>query len=217
MGIAELDNINFVLTIRASMVLYGDAATGVLSRQVAADIQDHWNKPAARVIVKNISYRVLFSIAGVYQPALRPQEVFENDDPSYNFFRVEEYADHDISFVDGIGSNTGYFKLDNLRHSSTAAHEFGHGLGLEHPVMLDIRGGGAPGIMYPRGTITDPHFQYDPAAAPFTNGGTLNPIHRNVFQKDVDDLRLPALFSSRNRSAIVGAFSSVWHEKHLPV
>ena len=100
-----------------------------------------------------------------------------------NYFRVEEFSESHISFVDGIGSNTGYFKLDNLlNNSTTAAHEFGHTLGLLHPEHLDIRGKGAPGIMYPRGTIVDPHFQYDPDAEPAATGGTMNPFHRKVLQ-----------------------------------
>lgn len=82
-----------------------------------------------------------------------------------------------ISFVDGLNSNTGYFLLDNLLNgSTTAAHEFGHTLGLDHPHNLDIRGKGVPGIMYPRGTIVDPPYQYDPNAAPGKPGGTMNPF-----------------------------------------
>lgn len=46
--------------------------------------------------------------------------------------------------------------------SSTEAHEFGHSLGLwpgtkkGHP-KENLLGKGQPGIMYPRGTIVDPH------------------------------------------------------------
>ena len=113
--------------------------------------------------------------------------------------------------------NTGYFKLQNiLDNSTTAAHEFGHTLGLDHPHNLDIRGGGTPGIMYPRGTLVDPHFQYYPEVAAGEKGGTLNPFTRKVLQKDIDDLHLDNLEFNENSMAMVGAFSSVWHEKHLP-
>ena len=104
-----------------------------------------------------------------------------------------------------------------LDNSSTAAHEFGHTLGLDHPHNLDIRGEGTPGIMYPRGTIVDPRFQYYPEVAPGQKGGTLNPFTRKVLQKDIDDLRLNELTFDNKGIALVGGFTSVWHQKHLPL
>ncbi|MFZ1305860.1 MAG: peptidase M10, partial [Ferruginibacter sp.] len=131
--------------------------------------------------------------------------------------RVEEFVHGDISFVDAINCNTGYFKLQNiLDNSTTAAHEFGHTLGLLHPHNLDIRGAGTPGIMYPRGTLVDPPFQYYPEVAAGEKGGTLNPFTRRVLQKDIDDLHLADLPFNERGKAVIGEFSSVWHEKHLP-
>ncbi len=217
MGIAELDSEQQLIYLRANVILYGDAANAALCRQVAYDIESYWNEPEAVVMVQGASYKLRFEMTGLYAPSLQPVDIYENDEPRNNYFRIEAYSNLDISFVDGLGCNTGYFKLDNLLHNSTtAAHEFGHTLGLDHPADLDIRGKHAPGIMYPRGTITDPGYQYDPAAAPATRGGTLNPIHRRVLQSDVDQLRLGSKFSKRNSSVVVGEFSSVWHNKHLP-
>lgn len=217
MGIAELDRDNLLITIRAHMILYGDAAHETLARQVAEEIETHWNAANAQVFIGNSRYTLVFRITGAYENELTPSDIHENDNPLNNYFRVEEFSEIHISFVDGVGSNTGYFKLDNLlNNSTTAAHEFGHTLGLEHPENLDIRGTGAPGIMYPRGTIVDPHFQYDPSAAPASVGGTMNPYHRKVSQQDVNDLRLDRLSYDKNGKAVVGAFSSVWHRKHLP-
>jgi hypothetical protein len=70
--------------------------------------------------------------------------------------------------------------------------------------------------MYPRGTLVDPHFQYYPQAVAGEKGGTLNPFTRKVLQKDIDDLQLNNLSFNAKRMATLGAFSSVWHEKHLP-
>jgi hypothetical protein len=142
--------------------------------------------------------------------------VWYNDNPRFNFFRIEEHAMGNISFVDGIGSNTGYFKLDNLLQTpTTAAHEYGHTIGLVHPVDLDIRGKGMPGMMYPRGTLCDPEFQYDPTAEPGKPGGTLNPHFRKVKVSDIEDLKLHKLFFNEDNRAAVGDFSSIYHEKHL--
>jgi hypothetical protein len=62
----------------------------------------------------NTSFFVRFEITAQYNSWLQPQTVTENVNPKNNYFRIEEYSKKDISYVDGIGSNTGYFKLANL-------------------------------------------------------------------------------------------------------
>ena len=217
MGEAELDKNNLVLNIHAGLIFYGNAANEILATQIASDVAVHWNEPAALVRIQHEWYKVNFVINGFYAAALTDIEVYENVDPRKNYFRIEEFARGNISFVDGINCNTGYFKLDNLlNNSTTAAHEFGHTIGLDHPEILDIRGRGAPGIMYPRGTIVDPPFQYDPAATPGAPGGTMNPFTRKVLLTDIEDLHLNDLSFDTNNHAIVGEFSSVWHDAHIP-
>lgn len=216
MGEAELDRENHVLNIHADIITYGNAAHEELATQVAADIAAHWNEPKAVVKIGHEWYHVNFVIRGFYAAGLKDVEVYENVDPRKNYFRIEEYAAGNISFVDGIDSNTGYFKLDNLLHkSTTAAHEFGHTIGLDHPDILDIRGQGVPGIMYPRGTIVDPPFQYDPNAIPLAPGGTMNPFTRKVLLKDIQALQLHRLPFNEQGLAVLGGFSSVWHEAHI--
>jgi hypothetical protein len=214
MGIAEINNDANTLTIKAVLYFYGAAADSALSRQIAHDINNTWNAENCVARIQNRSYKFVMSVQGFHAPELNQNDIIENDNSLYNFFRIEEKASGNISFVDGINSNTGYFQLDNLlNNSTTAAHEFGHTLGLEHPEELDIRGQGTPGIMYPRGTIVDAHFQYDPAIPAGEKGGTMNPFHRKVLQKDIDDLHLEKL-RFKNGLTVVGAFSSVWHFAH---
>lgn len=216
MGEAEIKTATQQIIIHSEFFFYGDAANDTLSVQIAKDIADHWNAANGIVWVNNRLYKVFFQIEGHWAQNLVPEMVFENTNPRNNYFRIESFAGTDISFVDAIGSNTGYFKLDNLlNNSTTAAHEYGHTLGLDHPGRLDIRGKGQPGIMYPRGTIVDAIYQYNPAAAPLEPGGTINPFTRKVMQEDIDHLRLNRLTFNRYGFAILGDFTSNWHEKHL--
>lgn len=222
MGEAELQPDRNLLIIHAELIFYGDAANEELSIQIAKDVEDHWNEPGGKIQLSQNwffkkNYNVRFNIKGTCNRMLTPETVFKNTDPRNNYFRIEEFAIGNISFVDGVNSNTGYFKLENLlNNSSTAAHEFGHTLGLDHPHILDIRGKGTPGIMFPRGTLVDPQFQYYPEVAAGEKGGTLNPFTRKVLQTDIDDLKLGQLDFDSKGFAVVGGFTSIWHEKHIP-
>lgn len=215
MGEAEIKIQKKQLLVHAVIFIYGDAASDAIAKFVAADIEHFWNDANGKIIIKNQNLDVVFNIEGVWSMALTPEMVYANTNPRNNYFRVEEYASGNISFVDGLNSNTGYFKLENLlNRSSTAAHEFGHTLGLDHPQHLDIRGRGVPGIMYPRGTWVDPEYQYYHHVAPGENGGTLNPFTRKVLQQDIDDLQLHKLHFDKSGFAVLGGFSSLWHNKH---
>lgn len=216
MGEVELQPANNLLIIHSTIFFYGNAANEILSLQIAKDIEDHWNEPKGKTRIKSNLYNVLFKIVGTYESLFTPETVFENTNPRNNYFRIEEYAHGNISFVDGLGSNTGYFKLENLlNNSTTAAHEYGHTLGLDHPDNLDIQGYGQPGIMYPRGTLVDPQFQYDPNIQAGLTGGTINPFTRKVLQNDIDNLKLNQLNFNKSGFAILGEFSSIWHEAQL--
>lgn len=216
MGEAELNGLTGELIIRSVFYFYGESSSAPFADLVAKDVEDYWNEPRTSVIIHKKIYSVRFDITGIHEPALKPETVWYNDDPKLNFFRIEQYVIGNISFVDGIGSNTGYFKLDNLMQtSSTAAHEYGHTIGLAHPDISDIRGGTGPGIMYPRGTLCEPHLQYDPLAAAAAHGGFLDPQHRKVYPEDIQNLRLHTLEFNNKGYAKLGEFTSIYHEKHL--
>jgi hypothetical protein len=213
MGEAEITSSN-IITIRSHLIIYGNSADDVVTDRIRDEIETMWNEPKAIVNLQDVSFEIVFRITAEINKGISELEVLQNIDPRTNYFRIEEYVNGNISFVDGIGCNTGHFKLENLYEgSTTAAHEYGHTLGLDHPKELDLRGKGVPGIMYPRGTLVDPEFQYDPAKPAGVTGGTMHPRHRKVFQTDVEQLKLHKL-SWHNSTAIIGDFTNVYHWSH---
>jgi hypothetical protein len=215
MGEAEITS-NNIITIHSHIITYGDAANDVLTERIRNEIETMWNEPRGTVTIHNSIFEIVFRISAKLKKDVSELDVLQSTDARTNYFRIEEYVNGNISFVDGIGCNTGHFKLENLYEgSTTAAHEYGHTLGLHHPKELDIRGKGVPGIMYPRGTLVDPQFQYDPSKPAGVTGGTMHPMYRKVFQQDIDHLNLNRLFSN-NKKAIVGDFTNVYHWSHQP-
>jgi hypothetical protein len=214
MGIVEYDK---ELVIFSHIINYGNAATPAITEQMREEIEDMWNEPQATVKFGPGIVRVIFKITAAFQPNIQPIVIYRNLDPRNNYFRVEEFVHGNISFVDGLGCNSGYFKLENLyKGSTTAAHEYGHTLGLDHPRDLDIRGEGVPGIMYPRGTLVDPPFQYDPLKPAGVTGGTMHPMYRKVRANDIAHLNLHKLVFENNK-AIVGDFTNLYHWDHAQI
>jgi hypothetical protein len=214
MGEVEQNLSNRVLIIHSNIITYGNAANEELTQQIREEIETMWNEPAAHIEFSHSSFSVRFRITAELRRDISELEVLQNTDPKNNYFRIEEYAHGNISFVDGLGCNTGYFKLENLyKGSTTAAHEYGHTLGLDHPEFLDIRGTGIPGIMYPRGTLVDSAFQYDQTKPAGVTGGTMHPMFRKVYAKDIEELKLHRLVFGNNR-AIIGNFSNIYHWNH---
>ena len=212
MGSVEIDQ--HQLIIYSHIITYGHAASDALSAMIREEIETMWNEPNGTILFGDTPLTVVFRISAAFQPTITDIDIYQNLDPRNNYFRIEEYANENISFVDGIGCNSGYFKLENLyKGSTTAAHEYGHTLGLTHPHDLDLRGKGVPGIMYPRGTLVDPQYQYEPDKPAGTKGGTLYPIYRKVLQQDILDLQVERL-DWESGKAILGEFTSIWHPDH---
>jgi hypothetical protein len=61
-------------------------------------------------------------------PQLADIDIYQNLDPRNNYFRLEEFVRGNISFVDGLGCNSGYLKWKTcikaplLRRMSMATH-----------------------------------------------------------------------------------------------
>jgi hypothetical protein len=214
MGEAEINRIDRTITIHSHIITYGNYASPDVTERMRSEIENMWNEPEGVSYINHTHYRVIFRITAECKPGITELEILQNVDPRNNYFRVENFVHGNISFVDGIGCNTGYFLLENLYEgSTTAAHEYGHTIGLDHPTHIDLRGRGVPGIMYPRGTIVDAEFQYDPTKAAGLTGGTMHPRHRKVLAEDIEALKLHRL-EFRNDKAVLGAFTNVYHFLH---
>lgn len=215
MGTAEITHQELVIESR--IITYGNSASTELTGLIREEIETLWNEPGTWITIDDYYLQVVFRISAEYRPDLTDIDIYQNLDPRNNYFRIEEFAHGNISFVDGLGCNSGYFKLENLYPgSTTAAHEYGHTLGLVHPEIADIRGKGGPGIMYPRGTLVDPQYQYEPDKPAGTKGGTLYPIHRRVSDEDILHLKLHKKDYVNGRT-IVGEFSNIWHPNHADI
>jgi len=214
MGEVEIDGIGRTIIISSHIITYGSEATEEVTERMRREIETMWNEPKAFVYLRNDHYKIIFQITAETRKNISELEILQNTDSRNNYFRIEKFAHGSISFVDGLGCNSGYFLLENLYEgSTTAAHEYGHTIGLDHPDELDIRGEGVPGIMYPRGTLVDPQFQYDSAIPAGMKGGTMHPMYRKVRQKDIESLKLNKL-RYINNNAIIGTFTNVYHWSH---
>jgi hypothetical protein len=215
MGSAEIEHQQLI--VYSHIITYGNAATPALTEQIRDEIETMWNEPQGAMQFDDLTLAVVFKITAEYNAAITDIDIYQNTDPRNNYFRIEEYSYNNISFVDGLGCNSGYFKTENLyKGSTTAAHEYGHTLGLDHPEDLDLRGKGVPGIMYPRGTLVDPQYQYDPEKPAGMTGGTMHPMYRKVLQKDIEALKLNRL-SFVNGKAVIGEFTNFWHPDHSQI
>jgi hypothetical protein len=213
MGTVEFLANQNIVQLHFNIIYYGNAATQTLVDTCTTEINQMWNAPQATINYKGKSFTVQFEVVGYLNTQLTSSDIFDNRNPKNNYIRIEDNTPVNISFVDGLQSNTGFFKTDNLfAGSTTAAHEFGHLLGLDHPSNLDYRGQGAPSIMYPRGTLVDAPYQYNPAAqaGDGANGGTINPSTRVVKQSDILQLQLHT-YNLTAPNFVLGWASNVYH------
>src|SRR5690606_36403888 len=102
MGIIEIQSLN-TLVLSSHIITYGNAAEEAVTEQIREEIDILWNEPRATVLLQGGSYSILFNITAAHRPDITQEEIMSNDNPLNNYFRIEEFAHGNISFVDGLG------------------------------------------------------------------------------------------------------------------
>ncbi len=209
---AQIDDEQKTIQIQARLVFYGSEASHEAAQLIVEEINRMYNEPQAEADIASEKYCVFF----VIEYALLTIEeatrlIAQNDDFQNNFIRLEKENIVTRSFMGfGLGDNVGHWIVtDQLGKSTTAAHEFGHGMGLDHPPRLDYRGSGSPPpIMAPRGTIVDAQYQWEPAAKAGEVGGTMKPIHRRVTAAEIQQI-VENITIRPDKSAYLGRLSNI--------
>lgn len=189
-----------VLEVRAHYFFYGNQAWHKYAKPCIDEINRIFNEGdrsiqlnktgAWRKLRFNVTYEIMKE-KNDEDAVLR--KIYYNINPKYNYARIDQPPKGASVYVSehALKGNTGYFDIRNgLGDSTTCAHEFGHGLGLEHPEPCDFRGKGVPPVMGNRGCLVDAKFQYNPKARAGGEGGTVNPVHRRMTNSEFQQLNL---------------------------
>jgi hypothetical protein len=188
-AIATLNASKNQVGIFSKLLLYGSEANDETGTSIINEINRMYNEPEVSVPIGSQDAKVFFSVTyELISIAEAVDLASTNQDFQNNFIRIEAKNVLTRSFMGfGLGDNSGHWLTsDQLGISTTAAHEFGHGLGLDHPPHNDYCGTNMPPpIMAPRGSLVDPQYQWSPLAKAGEFGGTMNPIYRKVTKEEI--------------------------------
>jgi len=108
MGEAEVSSNNIII-IHSHIITYGNAADDVLTKRIREEIETMWNEPKGIITLHGSSFQIVFRITAEIKKEIHELDILQNVNPRINYFRIEEYVNGNISFVDGIGCNTWHY------------------------------------------------------------------------------------------------------------
>ncbi len=180
-----------VMSFITQLNFTGGAVTEQNAHASAAEISRLWNESGAPVWYNGRKYRTRFIISYTVSDPRRLMR--DGASCAENQVRIEKkLRTGDRSYYQLSGRRGVFYTSDDLGRSTTAAHEYGHGLGLGHDDthQPDAK---VPGIMFARGTLVDPRFQWNTSATPGAPGGCINPAIRKVRAEDIAKLDVSGL------------------------
>jgi hypothetical protein len=128
------DHTHKVITAKSHLFLYGEADEE-LAKNIATEINQVWNEGGHQVLMGQVKYDLVFEVSTSVTTLEIARELSELQGPINNFIRILAGPNEhlSVSFIVG-NTNSGVWLLsDQLGLAKTAAHEYGHTLGLEHP------------------------------------------------------------------------------------
>lgn len=200
------DSLNKQIKVQAQINIYGNLATSQLAEAITNEINTVWNQQHYQVIRSDGRYDVRFQIKVVAMTLLKAQRNWDqNQSPYYNYIRIikEPNANITSSFIVG-NTNSGIWMLSHaLGSSTTAAHEFGHSIGLNHPEDGPVSG--QPGIMVTNYYPVDKSYWIDPNAEEGSEDSKLDLRKRKVLDSDMANFKLENLEFNSQQQAQLGS------------
>ncbi len=191
-----IDKAKDTITVSSHYYFYGNYAKSIYTRPCVAEINRMFNSSHMMKLRGTDTWRkVIFKVTGSIVSPSQAADLMRHHstDTRYNFVRIEKHGKASIS-MHSLNGNSGVFKTgDGLGLSTTCAHEYGHGLGIDHPTKAEFSGKGVPPLMAARGAIVERKYQYNPLARPGTSGGTVNPLHRRLNSEELSRANFGAL------------------------
>ena len=204
------------VVISSKLYLYGSEANQEIGAMIVEEINRMYNEPNGIIMLKGNTLKVVFKIDyEIVSPLDALEMAMINQDYRNNFIRIENENVITRSFMGyGLGDNAGHWlTTDNLGTSTTAAHEFGHSLGLDHPANADFRGSlFPPPIMAARGSLVDAKYQWSPIAKAGEYGGTMNPKYRKVSIQEIEMI-MEGLTFEETDTYYIGYLSNVLFDR----
>jgi hypothetical protein len=180
------------IKINVHLIFYGDKAS-TFSKVAIQEIQSAWTAkefffPEGSVYP---SYRMKINLTSQTVSEMKAQTLAEdNKDYKNNFIRLDQGEVDKESFVLSNGANSGvWYAAQGIGKSKTAAHEFGHILGLGHLNPNIIKDKATVSIMATKMTeVSDKKFQNLTGNTIFGFKDKLNISFRQVTDNDLSQL-----------------------------